>query len=234
MASVEWGRIENRDFYDVDAKLAPPAICTPYERAHAVCRWYDTELRGELIDKMREDVEKTILHDDSDRIVLVGTQILEAALATRTVPQERVIETARVALTLGSKLTERMYVPTTKNTDALADELAVLDALSWRLPRFTPFYILSVLCEEVDSPPELQTRAQRLLGVLTTTEEYCHLRRRAVAAGVAFDNALRCLPMDALAARQKSVYKIPDPHNEAPRLHRALERAVGASSPIVA
>ena len=234
MASVEREGVE-KDFYDVDAKLAPPAICTSYERAHAVCRWYDTELRRDLMDKMGELVDATDLHEHTDRLVLIGTQILEAALATRVVSQERVIETAWVALTLGSKLTERWYVPTKKNTDALTGELALLDALSWRLPRLTPFYILSTLCDEIVSPPnDFHMHANALLGVLATTEEYCHLRRRAVAAGVAFAYALRSLPIDTPAAHHKSSFHISDPHNEGPRLHRALQRAVGATSPIVA
>lgn len=235
MAGVEREGVESKDFYDVDAKLAAPAICTPYERAHAVCRWYDTELRRDLMDKMSELVNATDLDEHTDRLVLVGTQILEAALATCVVSQERVIETAWVALTLASKLTERWYVPTKKNTDALADELALLDALSWRLPRLTPFHILSTLCDEMVSPPkDFHGHANALLGVLATTEEYCHLRRRAVAAGVAFAYALRSLPIDVPAAHHKSSFHISDPHNEGPRLHRALKRAVGATSPIVA
>ncbi len=234
MASVEREGLE-KDFYDVDAKLAPPAICTSYERAHAVCRWYNTELRRDLMDKMAELVDGTDLDEHTDRLVLIGTQILEAALATGVVSQERVIETAWVALTLGSKLTERLYVPAKKNTDALAGELALLNALSWRLPRLTPFYILSILCDEIVSPPKnFHEHANALLGVLATTEEYCHLRRRAVAAGVAFAYALRSLPIDTPAAHHKSSFRIPDPHNEGPRLHRALQRAVGATSPIVA
>lgn len=231
------------DFNAMVAVLGPPAICTPYQRAHAVCPWYHIELRTDLMDKMDEIVDDTDLHKEKGRIVLLGTQILEAAVATGAVREHDALETAHVALTLASKLTERWFVsgnPKTKtktktHRDVLGRELALLDALAWRIPRDTPFYILAVLCDEVVAPPkELHEKAHELLGVLMTTPEYCRLRRRAVAAGVAFCHALIDLADPVRVAAHVSAYTIPDPHNEAPRMKRALERAVGATSPIVA
>ena len=225
------------DFNTMVAILGPPAICTPYQRAHAVCPWYHVELRSDLMDKMTEIVNDTDLHKEKARIVLLGTQILEAAVATGAVREHDILETARVALTLASKLTERWFVSgkTKTHRDVLGRELALLDALAWRIPRDTPFYILAVLCDEVVDPPKkLHKKAHELLGVLMTTSEYCRLRRRAVAAGVAFCHALVDLADPVRVAAHVSAYRIPDPHNEAPRMKRALERAVGAMSPIVA
>ena len=225
------------DFNDMVAVLGPPAICTPYQRAHAVCPWYHVELRSDLMDKMTEIVNDTDLHKEKARIVLLGTQILEAAVAAGAVREHDILETARVALTLASKLTERWFVSGNTKTqrDVLGRELALLDALAWRIPRDTPFYILAVLCDEVVDPPKkLHKKAHELLGVLMTTSEYCRLRRRAVAAGVAFCHALVDLADPVRVAAHVSAYRIPDPHNEAPRMKRALERAVGATSPIVA
>ncbi len=225
------------DFNAMVAVLGPPAICTPYQRAHAVCPWYHVELRSDLMDKMTEIVNDTDLHKEKARIVLLGTQILEAAVAAGAVREHDILETARVALTLASKLTERWFVSGNTKTqrDVLGRELALLDALAWRIPRDTPFYILAVLCDEVVDPPKkLHKKAHELLGVLMTTSEYCRLRRRAVAAGVAFCHALVDLADPVRVAAHVSAYRIPDPHNEAPRMKRALERAVGATSPIVA
>ena len=225
------------DFNAMVEVLGPPAICTPYQRAHAVCPWYHVELRSDLMDKMTEIVDATDLHKEKARIVLLGTQILEAAVATGAVREHDILETARVALTLASKLTERWFVSgkTKTQRDVLGRELALLDALAWRIPRDTPFYILAVLCDEVVDPPKkLHKKAHELLGVLMTTSEYCRLRRRAVAAGVAFCHALVDLADPVRVAAHVSAYRIPDPHNEAPRMKRALERAVGATSPIVA
>lgn len=227
------------DFNAMVEVLGPPAICTPYQRAHAVCPWYHVELRSDLMDKMTEIVDATDLHKEKARIVLLGTQILEAAVATGAVVEHDAIETAHVALTLASKLTERWYVSgktkTKTHADVLGRELALLDALAWRIPRDTPFYILAVLCDEVVAPPKkLHKKAHELLGVLMTTPAYCRLRRRAVAAGVAFCHALVDLADPVRVAAHVSAYRIPDPHNEAPRVKRALERAVGATSPVIA
>ena len=221
------------DFYSVVAELRAEGP-TLFQEATAACPWYDADLRFELLCDAKDSAMRTEdLRPHAHRIACVGNQILEAALATGSVVETQVVEIARAATTLASKLTENYYIAPKKPIDLLKYELLILEALKWQLPRASPFYILRVLCSEVVAPPEhLQARADHVLGLFVLSSVYCRIKQPAVAAAVVLRYTLT--DMDYNLPHYKSLYKVPDVYKEAPLVLRELRCILGEQSPIVA
>lgn len=221
------------DFHSAVAELRAEGP-TLFQQAIAACPWYDAELRFDLLCDVMDAAKQTEeLRPHAYRIACIGNRILEAALATGSVAETQVMEIARAAGTLASKLTENYYIPPKKYTDELKHELLLLEALGWQLPRASPFYILRVLCSEVVAPPEnLQSNADRILGLFVCSGVYCRLKQPAVAAAVVLRFTLTDLNYDI--PLYNSLYKVPDVYREAPLVLRELRCMLGEPSPIVA
>lgn len=221
------------DFYSVVAELRAEGP-TLFQQAIAACPWYDADLRFDLLcDAMDAAKQTEELRPHAGRIACIGNRILEAALATGSVAETQVVEIARAATTLASKLTENYYIPPKKHTDELKHELLLLEALGWQLPRASPFYILRVLCGEVVAPPDnLQSNADHVLGLFLSSSLYCRLKQPAVAAAVILRFTLSALNYNF--SHYKSLYKVPDVYKEAPLVLRELRCMLGEPSPIVA
>lgn len=221
--SVPQPPIVHDDFYAVVRELGC-AGPTPYELAQKACPWYSLELRHDCFEKALASFDDyDAFATCGDRCACLTMQIFEDVLATGTVAEAATIESLVVAMRLASKLSEKTYMPRPMARKDIEDgELAMLGALHWRLPRVTPFYILSVLCNEVSTEPEkrasLEKMAVACLTTLIYTDAYPMLKQRALAAAAAFEAALKKLKMDF-----HSVYTIPDLYDEMPAMRKALE-----------
>lgn len=222
--SVPQLSIVRDDFHAVVAELACDGP-TPYELASKACPWYTLALRRECFETALSVFDRCEgFATCGDRCACLTMQIFEDVLATATVAEASTIETLDVAICLASKLSETTWVRPSK-THAKINvedaELAMLGALHWRLPRTTPYYILSVLCNEVWTAPArkalLEKKAVSHLTFLVYKDVYATLKQRALAALVAFRAALKLMKMDF-----HSVYKIPDLYGEIPAIVRAL------------
>lgn len=211
------------DFYAVVRELGC-AGPTSYELAHKACPWYTLELRHDCFERALHSFDDyDVFATCGDRCACLTMQIFEDVLATGTVAEAATIESLVVAMRLASKLSEKSYMPQLKTQKHIREEeLAMLGALHWRLPRVTPYYILSVLCNEVSAEPKkrasLEKMAVACLTILISTDAYPMLKQRALAAAAAFEAALKCLKMDF-----HSVYTIPDLYDEMPAMRKVLE-----------
>lgn len=233
MAGAKLEPMHLLDFYSVVAELRAEGP-TLFQQAIAACPWYDADLRFELLcDAMDAAKQTEELRPHAGRVACVGNQILEAALATGSVAETQVLEIARAATALASKLTENYYIAPKNDADLLKHELLLLEALKWQLPRASPFYILRVLCSEVVAPPEhLQARADHVLGLFVLSSVYGRMKQPAVAAAVVLRYTLT--DMDYNFPHYKSLYKVPDVYKEAPLVLRELRCILGEPSPVVA
>lgn len=215
--------IVHDDFYAVVRELGC-AGPTSYELAHKACPWYTLELRHDCFEKALHSFDDyDAFATCGDRCACLTMQIFEDALATGTVAEAATIESLVVAMRLASKLSEKSYMPRpTARKDIEDGELAMLGALHWRLPRVTPYYILSVLCNEVSTEPKkrasLKKMAVACLTILISTDAYPTLKQRALAAAAAFEAALKKEKIDF-----HSVYTIPDLYDEMPAMRKVLE-----------
>jgi hypothetical protein len=221
--SVPQSPIVHDDFYAVVRELGC-AGPTSYELAHKACPWYTLELRHDCFERALHSFDQfDAFATCGDRCACLTMQIFEDVLATGTVAEAATIESLVVAMRLASKLSEKSYMPKLKTQKHVQEEeLAMLGALHWRLPRVTPYYILSVLCNEVSTEPKkrasLEKRAVACLTILIYTDAYPMLKQRALAAAAAFEAALKKEKMDF-----HSVYTIPDLYDEMPAMRKALE-----------
>lgn len=215
--------IVHDDFYAVVRELGC-AGPTPFELANKACPWYTLELRRDCFEKALHSFDEfDAFATCGDRCACLTMQIFEDVLAAGTVAEAATIESLDLAMRLASKLSEKTYMPRPKARKDIEDgELAMLGALRWRLPRLTPFYILSVLCNEVSAEPKkrasLEKMAVACLTVLIYTDAYPMLKQRALAAAAAFEAALKKENMDFY-----SVYTIPDLYDEMPAMRKVLE-----------